>query len=234
MCWSLRASLATGALSYVCAYYLFRRRTTHRDRWHAIFLFTFSSMQWLEAALWATDAVNERCSATNVALSTWILPSLLTGEIYVQWACAGIYRLSLHDVQLSPAWRWCLLMVGIAWVGPIAHLRAPAYFGPRPYCTTVQHTALRWISTERQIPEPLICMWVAAITAPLLAMKPLAAGATFAIAGSSLALGVYLTVGNGVFGSRWCWISCWLGLLMLLDPWLFGSAVPGAPLRKTR
>jgi hypothetical protein len=34
-------------------------------------------------------------------------------------------------------------VAGLAWVGPIAHLRIPHYYGLKPYCTTVEGGALR-------------------------------------------------------------------------------------------
>ncbi len=52
MCWSLEVSLTTGVLVYSAAWYLWTRNATARDRWHAIFLATFGSMQWIDAALW--------------------------------------------------------------------------------------------------------------------------------------------------------------------------------------
>ena len=54
MCWSLEVSLATGIFVYLTAAFLIVRNAP-RDRWNAIFLFVFGSMQWTEAYLWYVD-----------------------------------------------------------------------------------------------------------------------------------------------------------------------------------
>ena len=52
MCWSLRVSVGAGSVAYATAAWLWSRQATPRDRWNAIFLGVFSTMQWVDALLW--------------------------------------------------------------------------------------------------------------------------------------------------------------------------------------
>lgn len=50
MCWSLEVSLGAGVLVWLAVPYLWARNATPRDRWNAIFLSMFGSMQVRTAA----------------------------------------------------------------------------------------------------------------------------------------------------------------------------------------
>uniref|UniRef100_A0A7S3V0T1 Amine oxidase domain-containing protein n=1 Tax=Aplanochytrium stocchinoi TaxID=215587 RepID=A0A7S3V0T1_9STRA len=52
MCWSLEVSVAAGTIAYTTALLLWTRNATPRDRWNSIFLFVFSTMQWIDACIW--------------------------------------------------------------------------------------------------------------------------------------------------------------------------------------
>jgi len=51
MCWSFRVSLVAGILAYSSVVFLWNRNGP-RDRWNAIFLAVFSTMQWVDAGIW--------------------------------------------------------------------------------------------------------------------------------------------------------------------------------------
>lgn len=78
MCWSLEVSLATCCVVYPTVLALLYRNATPRDRWNAIFLAVFGSMQAIDAALWYVDRYQplKTCSELNrqiTRMGLWII-----------------------------------------------------------------------------------------------------------------------------------------------------------------
>ncbi|AYV78400.1 MAG: hypothetical protein Edafosvirus11_35 [Edafosvirus sp.] len=60
MCWSFEISIASGLFSYTVGAYLWLRNYKN-DRWHAIILFTFSTIQFMEAIIWYSSGCASGC-----------------------------------------------------------------------------------------------------------------------------------------------------------------------------
>lgn len=85
MCKSFDVSLITGIFSYAISYYLYRRNIGY-DRGIAIFIFAFSTIQWLEAFLWY-DLSNRSLNRIITAL----IPIVLGLELIASLYAASLY-----------------------------------------------------------------------------------------------------------------------------------------------
>jgi len=63
MCWSFEVSILSGLFSYTVAAYLWMRNYKN-DRWFSMLLFTFSSIQWLEAIIWYASGCSSKCNGS--------------------------------------------------------------------------------------------------------------------------------------------------------------------------
>lgn len=79
MCWNFEISFLTGLISYIIAFYIWARNYQN-DRWHSIILFTFSSIQWMDAIIWYN--VNNKSSIENFTkiVVTLFIPLILALE----------------------------------------------------------------------------------------------------------------------------------------------------------
>jgi len=75
MCWSFEVSVLTGLISYSIALYIWLRNIKN-DRWHAIILLTFSSIQWMDAVLWKS----KQSSKLSLLTITYFIPFILALE----------------------------------------------------------------------------------------------------------------------------------------------------------
>lgn len=79
MCFSFEASLLTGLFSWSVCFYLWGRGgLTQRQSHEVLFLFLFSSMQWVEAVLWYTEMQK---NTLNYVLTSFVIPLLLLSQI---------------------------------------------------------------------------------------------------------------------------------------------------------
>jgi hypothetical protein len=92
MCWSIEVSLLTGIFSYCVSFYAWMRNYKY-DRWAAVILFTFSSIQFAEAILWYDNSINglHANSKTNLFVTKFLIPFILALE-----PLAMIYGASLY------------------------------------------------------------------------------------------------------------------------------------------
>lgn len=67
MCWSFEVSLFTCILVYSTFFYLLYRKHSPRDKWNAIFLLIFGSMQLIDLILWTFAKYEDlsQCSLAN-------------------------------------------------------------------------------------------------------------------------------------------------------------------------
>jgi hypothetical protein len=75
MCWSFEVSVLTGLISYSIALYIWLRNIKN-DRWHSILLFTFSTIQWMDAILWKS----KESSKLSLMTITYFIPFILALE----------------------------------------------------------------------------------------------------------------------------------------------------------
>jgi hypothetical protein len=79
MCWSFEASLIIGTISYSIATYLWVRNVKN-DRWHAILLFTVSTIQFLEAVIWRMNKDGTDTSNVTKIVIVALIPLVLASE----------------------------------------------------------------------------------------------------------------------------------------------------------
>jgi hypothetical protein len=79
MCWSFEVSAITGLVSYSIAFYIWKRNFGN-DRWNSIILFTFSSIQWMDAIIWYFDKKKRLDSNVVSLVSNFLIPIILALE----------------------------------------------------------------------------------------------------------------------------------------------------------
>lgn len=79
MCWNFEVSLLSGLFSYTIGIYLWMRNYKN-DRWHAIILLCFSSIQFWEAILWYNKNNNNNISSSAMVATTLLIPLTLALE----------------------------------------------------------------------------------------------------------------------------------------------------------
>ncbi len=90
MCYSFEASVFAGSISYISSFILLARNQEY-DRWLALFILSFSSIQWAEALLWKNlDNVS-----VNLFITEWLIPIILASEGLVALLGANMY----HDID---------------------------------------------------------------------------------------------------------------------------------------
>ena len=75
MCWSYEASLSTGLFTYITALIAYNRNYKD-DRWLAMFIASFGTMQFLEAILWKDNGNND----INYYITKYAIPLVLASE----------------------------------------------------------------------------------------------------------------------------------------------------------
>ena len=99
MCYSYEASVFAGSVSYISSFILMTRNQGY-DRWLALFILSFSSIQWAEAALWKNlDNVE-----MNQFITSWIIPIILASEGLTALLGANLY----HDID---PYLWLLYII---------------------------------------------------------------------------------------------------------------------------
>lgn len=79
MCWSFEVSMIMGTICYAIATYLWSRNVKN-DRWHAILLFTVSTIQFLEAVIWRMNSNGTDKSNITKIVIVALIPLVLASE----------------------------------------------------------------------------------------------------------------------------------------------------------
>jgi hypothetical protein len=87
MCWSYEASLYTGLFTYITGAIAYNRNQGY-DRWLAMFILSFGTIQFLEAFLWKNIDKN---NDVNYYITKYAIPFILASEGLV-----ALYGASLH------------------------------------------------------------------------------------------------------------------------------------------
>ena len=80
MCWNIWTSLIGWVCGWSVAGYIFYRNWTERDRWAAIVLFTYSSIQTCEFFIWWSGGPSVQCTEVNKIVTTVFVPLILSLE----------------------------------------------------------------------------------------------------------------------------------------------------------
>ena len=123
MCHSFEASASAGLFSYASAFILLNRNISY-DRWFALFILSFSSIQWAEAILWK----NLDNFTINEAMTSWGIPIILASEGIFGLIGASLY----NDVNIY------------LWITYIIIALFIIFFTNKNKTTTVVDGSLRW------------------------------------------------------------------------------------------
>jgi len=76
MCWNIQVSLLAGFWGMGVSLYLARRNYSIRDRWYALFLAAFTSLQFFDAWYWYLKGEDDEipCTMSNYAISKYLIP----------------------------------------------------------------------------------------------------------------------------------------------------------------
>lgn len=210
MCWSVGVSLATGIWSWTIAIYVYMRNASERDRWGAVFLLSFSTMQWAEAVLWMTmdGSHGDECSALNSWIGRHVMGPVLALELV-----SSLYGSPTYRSEMVKLPRIALLH------GLFATSIALAPLFLIDCCTTITpHGHLLW--WNRRISLLPFTIFSIAIAAPSVAwMRPRSAMVVHSM------MFVWATWLIGLLsdsnGSMWCLTANLYGMLLLVDPYMF-------------
>jgi len=207
MCFSFEVSIITGLVSYVIAYYLWKRNLKY-DRWFSIIIFTYSTMQWLDAMLWYDKKHNSTASNLNKFISTYLIPFVI-GAIFLSIIVGAKYKkYKIGKVEFSV---YIACAIGI-------FLVLSNGFGLYGTNTTTinKKCHLDW-GIKRKWSVLSFLFWIVLMILPLRFIET-KAKVVVAIAVIIPLLLVYTTKYS--IGSLWCALANSLSLLVLLYPYI--------------
>lgn len=82
MCFSFESSIIAWVIAFCISLYLFNRNRKY-DRWNALFIFTFTLIQLIEAGLWSNK--NSNLDSTYIALIILVLSLQPLAQTYGGW-----------------------------------------------------------------------------------------------------------------------------------------------------
>jgi hypothetical protein len=97
MCWNFEASISTGLFSYAVALIIYNRNYKY-DRWLALFILSFSTIQWLEAIIWKNINKNNNL---NHYITKYAIPLVLASEGVVALYGAGMYTEISNEMYIT-------------------------------------------------------------------------------------------------------------------------------------
>jgi hypothetical protein len=199
MCHNFSVSFLTGLWSYAVCFYLWKR---HRklDHWNAIFLFSFSTIQFLDAILW-TQNPGKECTLINLITTSIFIPLILASQ-----SLASIYGANTY-IKV-PKIAWIISIVGTIYVLII-------HFPFDLICSTLSpEKYLLWFDKDTS--------WWKRMTSFLLLIYPFHLWYVnrfiyYILLVITLMAFVYASYLTDSFGSNWCWI-CNLASIPMLIP----------------
>lgn len=199
MCKSFDVSLLTGIYSYAIAFYLYKRNIQY-DRLVAILLFSFSTIQWLEAFLWY-DLGNLGWNRFFTALIPIVLASEFLSSLYgasLYSKISGLEKLIYGFSALILIMSWYLRGSGITTVDPTTGSLLWSNIPIEPinrfaFLALLLYPFIRFLGTSTSITMIVIV---------------------------TIALFFYSFRFGDTFGSNWCWIANITSLIQLLSPYI--------------
>lgn len=205
MCWNAEFSLAGWIAGWATAFYIWNRNETHRDRWSAVFLFTFSSIQMCEFFLWSFTGDSMECNKTNRIVTTLMIPTIIALEPFSVIVGGIIVGKKFLKILLLPYFLWALVIWRMQYDGWICSSLTPQGY-------------IFWSVFSNDI--YYMILFAISFTFPLLMyMRPIIVPLTSIAYGTLALLCSYLFTDS--LGSNWCLFSSILFVFHLVDPWLF-------------
>lgn len=191
MCRSLETSLATFAVTFGCMMAILSRRPTPEIKYFVVFVLTFTTMQLVDAIIWY--GLHTQQEVVNKLASQTIVPVVLSAELLVAYYAAGHYlgwRNRLYEIAL---WVYVGVLV-VAWVRDCVKdpITRPNADGNLVWCNTGFNKYSR-------------IFFLFYLLFPLAIAYP---NGWIKTATLTLVFGTWLwNYSNPAFGSRWCWSS---------------------------
>lgn len=234
MCYNWHVSLVAAMCGYAAAFYVWKRRFSARDLWHAPFLATFVTMQTLEFILWhyatlqpsSSSSLSSSpplpCERINHIVTKYFVPLVLALEP-VSAAAGGLYAAYNMDTTTTrtglvagPGPR--KYMARITCVYLLIAMLGCVFISATAECSTI--TPMGYIQWSAWTNNYWLALGFAFIMfiPTLVFMRPLVIpiiGSLYTVA--ALTLAHLLT---DAAGSNWCIFSVFLGMLYICDPWI--------------
>ena len=137
MCWNLEVSLLTGCYSWIISIYAIKRGHKY-DKWFALILMTFSSIQFADSLLWLD---NEEKSELNYLVTKYLIPFLLALQPLAVLCGASIHNIIGTDeiiIYLTSS-----LMIFL-------------FLSPNMDYTSKSHNGLHW-AKDTSVYENILC-----------------------------------------------------------------------------
>ena len=223
MCINKEYSLSALIISWSIGGYLLYRNHEF-DRWNALFLITFATMQLFDfilLILYETGNFNNKSLNLNYIISRYLIPILLALELFIVYFgsilyknnnnFSGIYEKLINDIFYSSKWYPKILLIIIIWTlwynikwnrETVISANGNLVWGDNPN----QSGIWKYISGIIFIIF-LIYPYLEYISKPIIAIIVI-----YLI----LSLGYSFIHGNG-WGSYWCWIANFLAIIMLFS-----------------
>lgn len=206
MCFDWQSSLTSWVFSTGASWYLYKRNKNY-DRWNAGFITCFSTIQLLEAGIWATDPMKGP-DRNNENLTKLILVGLAAQPLVQTYQG---YLFSHRDVLWYATW----VFVGFLFytISKILTAKRGQY-----YSTVGPNGHLIWHTPSENKglfgPKWLGVLYMLGLFVPLLFMKSWSGLPLIAI-GLTTALYAMTSTSPREFGSMWCFTAIFYSLAAL-------------------
>jgi hypothetical protein len=187
MCWNFEVSIITGITSYTIAAYLWARNFRN-DRWHAITLFTVSTIQFLEAIIWYMHN-----NGSDTSMITWSVIALLIPLVLALEPIATMFGAQYVGKKVSDADK--ILYVCVFLILLVTLSRNNSF----PNIFVDGH--IRYQKTET---NKSLCYWIFALLLVYPFMKYGEFSNFYIIVGIFLALALSASLYTKSPGSVWC------------------------------
>lgn len=97
MCWNYEVSISTGIFSYATALIIYNRNYGY-DRWLALFILSFSTIQFLEAIIWKNI---DKDNNINHYITKYAIPFVLASEGVVALYGASMYTEVSYEMFIT-------------------------------------------------------------------------------------------------------------------------------------
>lgn len=203
MCWSFEVSIITGTISYSIATYLWIRNSNN-DRWHAIVLFTISTIQFLEAIVWHMNKNGlDKSNITKVVI-TILIPLILALE-----PVSALYGASYVGNKVSDLDK--LFYLGVFVIIFIVLMTDTSY--PNVISDSTIHY-------QKKDTEHKIYYWIFFLLIIYPFIRYVTLDKFYILIGSIIAIALIMSLDKKSPGSTWCLYGNVIAIIFLFYPYI--------------
>lgn len=199
MCRSIQTSLATFAVSVGCMIAAVAARPTREIKYIAAFVITFTMMQLADALIWY--GIHNKREDLNVLGSTYMVPVVLSAELIVAYYAAGYFLGWRNRTYEICMWIVVIIMYG-TWIRDCLK---------DPVTKTDETGYLVWCNVGYN--DYSLLLFLSFLLLPMAIAYPNGWIKATVITIAIVTWLMYLK--NAAFGSRWCWISNIVSVVVL-------------------